>query len=155
MEKKKNKNQKKKKKKKKNLAHKYKHNGYYPSPSSMHVEARSSQPPTFPYSSVNFLYSSGPIKPSTSPFPTSILAIHPSDSGYLLITPGFSSSKSFLATTFPERGVKISDADFTDSTAPIVSPALHSVSMVGSSMKTTSPRACAAYVEMPIVPLVL
>lgn len=46
----------------------------------------------------------------------------------------------------------MSEADLTDSTAPIVSPAPNLVPTVGSSMKTTSPRAWAAKMDMPIVP---
>lgn len=45
----------------------------------------------------------------------------------------------------------MSEADLTDSTAPKVSPIVHSVSVVGSSTKTTSPRASAAKEVMPTV----
>lgn len=89
-----------------------------------------------PYSSTIFLYSSPPINPSTSPLPpspTSILAIHPSPSGPLLIIPGFSSSTPFASMIFPDTGVMMSDADFTDSTAPMLSPLLISRPRAGSS----------------------
>ena len=42
----------------------------------------------------------------------------------LIDRPGFSCSTSFTATIVPETGVLMSEADFTDSTAPIVSPFL-------------------------------
>jgi len=45
----------------------------------------------------------------------------------------------------------MSDADLTDSTAPMASPALTSRSAVGSSTKTTSPSCWAAYSEIPTV----
>lgn len=55
--------------------------------------------------------------------------------------------------TVPACGARISDADLTDSTAPMVSPAPNLVPTVGSSMNTTSPRALAAYTDIPIVPV--
>lgn len=45
----------------------------------------------------------------------------------------------------------MSEADLTDSTAPKASPAATSVSTVGSSTKTASPRAWAAKAVMPTV----
>ena len=106
-------------------------------------------------SAVKASYASLPIRSSTSPAPCSptwILAIHPSASGPLFIVPGFSCKKSFAAMIFPVTGVLMSDADLTDSTAPIVSPRLTSRLMEGSSAYTTSPSCLAAYVDMPIVP---
>ena len=97
------------------------------------------------YSVVNFAYSSKVINFSTSPASfTRILAIHPSPSGLLFIVAGFSVSTLFASMIFPATGVKISDADLTDSTAPIASPADTSRSRAGNSTKTTSPRFFAA-----------
>ena len=97
------------------------------------------------YSAVNFAYSSVLIRLSISPLSfTCILAIHPSPSGLLFIVPGFSCSTLFASMIFPDMGVKISDADLTDSTAPMESPAFTSRSRAGSSTKTTSPRFFAA-----------
>ena len=47
----------------------------------------------------------------------------------------------------------MSEADFTDSTAPMASPAFTTRGVVGSSTKTTSPRAREAKLLMPIVAL--
>ena len=64
------------------------------------------------------------MSPSNSDvFSTFSLAIHPSVSGLLLIVLGFSSNEEFTSRIFPDKGVIISEADFTDSTAPMVSPA--------------------------------
>lgn len=105
------------------------------------------------YFLVNSAYSSTLIRFSISPTSfTCILAIHPSPSGPLFIVAGFSCSTSFASMTFPDTGVNISDADLTDSTAPRESSADTSRSMAGNSTKTTSPRACAAYTDIPIVP---
>lgn len=105
------------------------------------------------YSAVNFAYSSILIRFSTSPASvTWIFAIHPSPSGLLFIVPGFSCSTSFASIIFPDTGVKISDADLTDSTAPMESPADTSRSMAGNSTKTTSPRLLAAKTDTPMVP---
>ena len=74
------------------------------------------------------------IKPSIS-FTSStwILANHPSASGPLLIVPGFSSNSPFVSVIVPEMGVMMSEADLTDSTAPMVSPLVTLRSLVGSS----------------------
>jgi hypothetical protein len=47
--------------------------------------------------------------------------------------PGLSSNTLFASTILPPTGVMMSDALFTDSTAPMDSPALTSRSMEGSS----------------------
>ena len=66
---------------------------------------------------------------------------------------GFSSSVQLASIIFPPTGAYKSDADLTDSTAPRVSPAATSFPGSGSSTKTTSPRASAAWAEMPIEPV--
>lgn len=73
------------------------------------------------------------VLPDGSP-KTVILAIQASPSGSLLMLPGFDSSSELISATTPETGVRISEADFTDSTAPMASPSLTSVSTAGSSM---------------------
>jgi len=94
--------------------------------------------PDFAYlsstSSVKARYASASINPSSSAVSvTLIFASHPSPSGLLLIVPGFSSSTLLTSIMVPPTGVMMSEADFTDSTAPIASPLLTSVSTVGSS----------------------
>lgn len=91
------------------------------------------------------------ILPSGSP-DTLIFAIQLAPSGSLLRSPGWFSRALFTSVTVPPMGLRISEADLTDSTAPIASPPLTSRSISGSSTKTTSPRAFAAYSEIPSVP---
>lgn len=86
------------------------------------------------YSSVNVAYSSlVMVFPLGSP-ETWIFAIQASPSGSLFTLPGVLSSPSLTSVTIPETGVRMSEADFTDSTEPIASPSLTSVSTAGSSM---------------------
>lgn len=97
-------------------------------------------------------YSLASISPSNSLTSlTLIFRIHPSCSGLLLIKLGLSVSFWFVSTIVPETGDMMSEADLTDSTAPETSPAATSVSMLGSSTKTASPRAWAAKAVMPTV----
>jgi hypothetical protein len=85
-------------------------------------------------SSVKAVYSSFVIIfPSGSPS-TVILAIHASPSGSLLIFAGVCSRLELTSATVPLIGVRMSEADFTDSTAPMASPELTSMSVWGSSM---------------------
>jgi hypothetical protein len=103
-------------------------------------------------SSVKAVYSSLLIiLPDGSP-ETVIFAIQASPSGSLLTFAGVFSSSELTSATVPLMGVRMSEADLTDSTAPIASPSLTSMSVWGSSMYTTSPRALAAYSEIPRVP---
>jgi len=79
-------------------------------------------------SSVNAAYSSLLINFSSGSPETSNFAIQPSPSGFLLTGAGFSSNTLFTSVTLPPIGVRISEADFTDSTAPTASPAAISMS---------------------------
>ena len=86
------------------------------------------------HSAVNSPYFSASINSSASAgSATSIFAIQPPLSGSLLIVAGFSANISFASMIFPDTGVMMSEADLTDSTAPIESPALTSRSTAGSS----------------------
>lgn len=57
----------------------------------------------------------------------------PESSLALFIVPGFSSNKLLTSITLQVTGELMSEADFTDSTAPMASPAATSVSTAGSS----------------------
>lgn len=85
-------------------------------------------------SSVNSLYSDSLISLPAGSSETVILAIQASPSGSLLMLLGVSSRAELTSATVPLTGVRMSEADLTDSTAPMASPSPTSRSTWGSSM---------------------
>ena len=80
------------------------------------------------------LYSASVISLPAGSSDTVILAIQAPPSGSLLMLPGLFSSSELTSATVPLTGVRMSEADLTDSTAPIASPSPTSRSTCGSSM---------------------
>merc|ERR1712156_676030 len=78
--------------------------------------------------------------------------VHPSSSAFWLISAGPSPTTRFFSVTVPDIGLYTSLAAFTDSKAPHSSPAAMVSPGSGSWAYTTSPRASAAYLDMPTVP---